>query len=168
MIFTGVGLGVAASGTLVPLLLRAGLVAAWCGLGVVSAALTLLAWNGWPRAVVHQEAAPAARRVRGVLVWALLAEYGLNAVGLVPHMVFLVDFVARGLGAGIAAGGFYWVVFGLGAMVGPLLTGALGDRIGRLLFTVGAAALGLALAIDLLVRGQSAAAETPPIRASSA
>jgi len=262
MIFTGVGLGVAASGTLIPLLLRAGLVATWCGLGIVSAALTLLAWNGWPRAVVHQEATPAARRMRGVPVWALLAEYGLNAMGLVPHMVFLVDFVARGLGAGLAAGAAYWVVFGLGAMVGPLLTGSLADRIGfrcawrlafavqavavalpalthgaawlvvssavtgaftpgivplalgrvhellpgdagaqrvvwgrttiawalfqaaaayfyswlfsftggdyRLLFVLSAAALVLALAIDLLVPRQSAAAETPPIRASSA
>ena len=33
IIFTGVGLGIAASGTLVPLLLRAGLAATWCGLG---------------------------------------------------------------------------------------------------------------------------------------
>ena len=42
---------------------------------------------------------------------------------LVPHMVFLVDFVARGLGQGIAAGSHYWVLYGLGAIVGPLLTG---------------------------------------------
>ena len=33
MIFTGVGLGIAASGTLVPLLLRAGLPATWTGAG---------------------------------------------------------------------------------------------------------------------------------------
>ena len=32
-IFTGVGLGIMASGTVVPLLLQAGLVATWCGLG---------------------------------------------------------------------------------------------------------------------------------------
>ncbi|MGA9867782.1 MAG: YbfB/YjiJ family MFS transporter, partial [Acetobacteraceae bacterium] len=33
LIFTGVGLGIGASGTLVPLLLRGGLALTWCGLG---------------------------------------------------------------------------------------------------------------------------------------
>jgi predicted MFS family arabinose efflux permease len=61
---------------------------------------------------------------------ALYIEYALNAVGLVPHMVFLVDFVARGLGRGLHAGAQYWVLFGAGAVVGPLLGGHLGDRIG--------------------------------------
>jgi len=66
----------------------------------------------------------------GIPVSALLAEYGLNAVGLVPHMLFLVDYVARGLGQGLAAGAFDWVVFGIAAVFGPLLAGQLADRIG--------------------------------------
>ena len=33
-------------------------------------------------------------------------------------MVFLVDFVARGLGEGLAAGAGYWVLFGVGAWRG--------------------------------------------------
>jgi predicted MFS family arabinose efflux permease len=60
----------------------------------------------------------------------LKAEYGLNALALVPHMVFLVDFVARGLGQGISAGSHYWVLYGIGATVGPLLTGHLADHAG--------------------------------------
>jgi predicted MFS family arabinose efflux permease len=64
------------------------------------------------------------------IVQVLSAEYGLNALALVPHMVFLVDFVARGLGQGIAAGSHYWVLYGIGATVGPLLTGHLADRAG--------------------------------------
>jgi predicted MFS family arabinose efflux permease len=132
VIFTGVGLGIAASGTLVPLMLRWGLVQTWLGLGVLALALTLFAWNGWPReaagvgvGVPAAVAPPAGATVRVVYV-----EYALNAVGLVPHMVFLVDFVARGLGQGLAIGGRYWVVFGVGAMVGPVLAGHLADRIG--------------------------------------
>src|ERR1700760_3313873 len=39
-IFTGVGLGIAASGTLVPLLMRAGLAQTWFGLGAVALVLT--------------------------------------------------------------------------------------------------------------------------------
>ena len=61
----------------------------------------------------------------------LSAEYGLNALALVPHMVFLVvDFVARGLGQGISTGSHYWVLYGIGATIGPLLTGHLADRAG--------------------------------------
>ena len=48
-IFTGVGLGIAASGSLVPLLLHAGLAATWVGLGGLALLLTAVSWNGWPR-----------------------------------------------------------------------------------------------------------------------
>jgi predicted MFS family arabinose efflux permease len=58
------------------------------------------------------------------------SNYGLNACALVPHMIFLVDFVARGLGQGISAGSQYWVFYGLGAIVGPLMAGHLADRAG--------------------------------------
>src|SRR6266481_1011753 len=48
VIFAGVGLGVAVSGTLVPLLLQQGLRQSWYGLGVLSALLTLMSWQAWP------------------------------------------------------------------------------------------------------------------------
>ncbi|HEX6211640.1 MAG TPA: YbfB/YjiJ family MFS transporter, partial [Methylomirabilota bacterium] len=128
VVFTGVGLGIAASGTLVPVLLRWGLATAWLGLGAVALALTLLAWTGWPREPAGRSAGvshptASARIGRGVKV--VYVEYALNAVGLVPHMVFLVDFVARGLDRGLVAGGRCWVVFGVGAMLGPVLAGSL-------------------------------------------
>ena len=130
-IFMGVGLGVAASCTLVPLLLRQGLATTWLGLGVVSLALTIASWKGWPR-----HAAPAAEHHHAhaphssLTLRALYAEYALNAAGLVPHMIFLVDYVARGRGEGLETGAFYWVLFGLGAVAGPLLSGFVADRIG--------------------------------------
>jgi predicted MFS family arabinose efflux permease len=134
VIFAGVGLGIAASGTLVPLLLQQGVKQAWYGLGALSAVLTLISWKAWPAeapaAHVAAEAPVAMHGVRSPLVLALCVEYGLNALALVPHMVFLVDFVARGLGQGIAAGSYYWVLYGIGAVVGPLLTGHLADRAG--------------------------------------
>jgi predicted MFS family arabinose efflux permease len=63
-------------------------------------------------------------------------------------MLFLVDFVARGLGQGVDSGARYWVLFGLGAVVGPMLTGHLADRTGfgpalRAAFLVQAAAVAL-------------------------
>jgi predicted MFS family arabinose efflux permease len=133
VIFAGVGLGVAASGTLVPLLLQKGLQQSWYGLGVLSALLTLASWWNWP-ADAKADAALAPHQTKhrqsSLAARALLVQYGLNAVALVPHMVFVVDFVARGLSQGIAAGSRYWVLYGLGAIVGPLITGHLGDRSG--------------------------------------
>lgn len=148
--FVGVGIGIALSGTLVPLLMRAGLPHTWFGLAAVSGGLALLAWTGWPPAASTAPAAPAApsatpatpvppappMRARrtgrrpGLALGALYLEYGLNAVGMVPHMVFLVDYVARGQGRGLESGGWHWVLFGIGAAAGPVLAGQLADRIG--------------------------------------
>ena len=131
-IFTGVGLGIAASGTVVPLLLREGLTATWIGLGVLSLLLTAVAWGGWPGAAAAAPRTEGGARPTpaGIALRALYVEYALNAAGLVPHMVFLVDFVARGLGQGIHAGARYWVLFGIGAVAGPMLAGAAADRVG--------------------------------------
>jgi predicted MFS family arabinose efflux permease len=174
-IFTGVGLGIMASGTVVPLLLQAGLVETWCGLGVLSLLLTALAWGGWPAAETAAATTGGPRRApAAVPLLALYVEYALNATGLVPHMVFLVDFIARGLGQGIHAGARYWVLFGLGAVVGPMLAGALADRVGfgpalRLALVTQAAAVALPtvtadplwLAVSTLVVGAAVPGVVP-------
>ena len=145
VIFTGVGLGIAASGTLVPPLLQLGLAETWHGLGLIALALTGLAWGGWPGDLPSvQPATPPMRPKAGVALRSLYLEYALVAAGLVPHMVFLVDFIARGLGQGIETGAWYWVLFGAGAMIGAVTTGTVADRIGF------AAALRLALLLQVL------------------
>ncbi|WP_158746554.1 YbfB/YjiJ family MFS transporter [Acidisphaera sp. L21] len=173
-IFMGVGLGVAASGTLVPLLLRQGLQQTWFGLGVLALVLTLVAWGGWPRPA-PATAAPGRsvrHRIPRRALWSVTIQYGLNAFGLVPHMIFLVDYVARGLGQGVTVGAEYWVIFGLGAVVGPLVTGHVADRIGfvptlRLAYLVEAAAVALPLmgygATGLIVSSFVVGAFTPGI-----
>lgn len=157
VIFAGVGLGIAASGTLVPLLLQQGLRESWLGLAALSGVLTLIAWPNWPKSDPASHASTGAARPRlSTAVPVLSLQYGLNAVALVPHMVFVVDFVARGLGQGIAAGSQYWVLYGLGAVVGPLLTGHLADRAG----------FGPALRVAFLI--QAAAASLPAVTADPA
>jgi MFS family permease len=174
VIFTGVGIGVLVSATLVPLLIELGLAVAWAGLGLAAGAVAAMAWNGWPRVGrLAPVAATAAGLGRGApRLAALLAVYGLNAFGLVPHMVFLVDFVARGVGAGIAAGALAWAAFGLGALVGPLGAGRLADKVGfdrairiALLLELMAVALPLATTAmpALLVSSAVAGAFTPGI-----
>jgi predicted MFS family arabinose efflux permease len=134
-IFAGIGMGIAASGTIVPLLLRQGLTRTWLGLSLISLLLTVIAWNGWPNQDASTPQPARSHAARGKThptsaLRALYVEYALNAVGLVPHMIFLVDYVARGLGKGVDTGAQYWVLYGLGAIVGPLLSGHLADRAG--------------------------------------
>ena len=124
---TGVGLGIGISGTLVPSLLHWGLTAAWLGLAASALLLTALAWNGWPAAppVAAVAVSVVPRRFGPISL-----SYGLIAVGMVPHMVFLADFVARGLGRGIDAAGLTWVIYGLGALAGAVVAGRMADWTG--------------------------------------
>jgi predicted MFS family arabinose efflux permease len=142
-VFLGLGLGIAASGTIVPLLLAEGLRATWIGLALFSAVLTVASWNGWPahserdsRHVADQvqaktgEHPPSLSAHARSVVNLLYIEYALMAVGLVAPMIFLVDFIARGLGEGAHFGALAWILYGVGAIVGPPAYGLLADRIG--------------------------------------
>lgn len=129
VIFTGVGLGIAVSGTLVPALLQVGLAETWLALGGLCAVLTLLVWNWWPEGGTPRRVGGARSSSSGAVI-ALLAVYGLIAAGLVPHMVLLVDFVVRGLERSFALGAVVWIALGIGAACGPTLAGRLADRIG--------------------------------------
>ena len=133
-IFLGLGVGIAASGTIVPLLLNLGLRNTWIGIAVLSAALTAATWSGWPSATksqAHSPQAPSVAKTRNAaVVRVLYAEYALMALGLVPTMVFLVDFIARGLGAGAHVGASYWILYGAGAIFGAPIYGFIADRFG--------------------------------------
>lgn len=149
-IFLGIGLGIAGSGTLVPPLLSLGLQDTWLGLGALSLLLTALSWFGWPADLAHADVThdAAAAQPTPPGVYLLFGQYAFMAAGLVPAMVFLVDYVARGLGAGAHVGALVWVMYGLGAIVGPVSYGFLADRFGarrsiRLVLVVQAIALGL-------------------------
>jgi predicted MFS family arabinose efflux permease len=54
------------------------------------------------------------------------------ALTVVAPMLFLVDFVAQDLNAGIYIGSLCWAGYGLGAMVGPLDYGYAADRLGTI------------------------------------
>jgi len=134
MIFLGLGLGIAASGTLIPELLHFGLQTTWLGLGAVALILTLVSWFGWPSTNPPAPAAAPAHhhgaQTSTLALRVLYAQYAANALGLVPAMILLVDYVARGLGRGAAIGANYWVLYGLAAIAGPLIAGNVAHRIG--------------------------------------
>ncbi|WLH81338.1 YbfB/YjiJ family MFS transporter [Pseudomonas sp. FP2335] len=148
-IFLGIGLGIAGSGTLVPPLLRLGLQQTWFGLGLLALVLTAASWLAWPHGTQQDPAPPAhAPLPTPAGVYLLFAQYAFMAAGLVPAMVFLVDYVARGLGDGPQVGAMIWVMYGLGSIIGPVTYGYLADKLGarasiRLVLVVQALAVGL-------------------------
>jgi predicted MFS family arabinose efflux permease len=144
-IFMGIGAGIVASATLVPLLLATGLAATWLGLAALAALLTILTWRAWP---AHAHVAPpeTGMRVTPPAVRLLYGAYAAVAVGLLGAAVFLVDYVVRGLGRGGGAGAVFWLLYGVGAMAGPVLYGLVADRIGA----------GRALRLGLVLSGGAA------------
>lgn len=139
---TGAGLGIALSGIALPKLLAAGLVATWLVMGAACAVLAAASWRCWP----GRPAAPPPRPQAARAFLPIHLAYALCAVGLVPHMIFLIDHVVRGLGHPVTDGAMLWTVFGLGALCGPLTAGTLVDRIGpvaamRAVFSIEALAM---------------------------
>lgn len=150
-IFLGIGLGIAGSGTIIPPLLSLGLQPTWFGLGLLALLLTAASWFCWP-SDAHSATATTPDHTLSARtdprVYLLYAQYAFMAAGLVPAMVFLVDYVARGLGDGSHIGAQIWVMYGAGAIIGPVSYGFLADKLGatlsiRLMLIVQAIALGL-------------------------
>jgi len=134
LVFTGIGLGIMASGTLVPWLAAIGVAATWVALGLIATAAAAWAWFAvWrqlaPLPATHSDG-HAASRLPWFALALVIAAYGLDAVGFVPHTLFWVDYIARELGQGLATGSGYWVLFGLGAVCGPVVAGMLAARVG--------------------------------------
>jgi predicted MFS family arabinose efflux permease len=114
----------------VPLLLQLGVSAAWFWLGALSFFLMVIGWSGWPSARLAAAPIRLLPPARLPALRSLYVMYALNAAGWVPHMIFLVDFVARGMGKGVQIGSEFWVVFGIAATMGSLAAGRLDDGFG--------------------------------------
>ncbi|MEN5303346.1 MULTISPECIES: YbfB/YjiJ family MFS transporter [unclassified Pseudomonas] len=161
-IFLGIGLGIAGAASLVPWLLGIGLQQTWLGLAAMSLLLTVGSWAGWP--VEHEPQAITVNQQAAVspAIIVLFGQYALMATALVAPMMFLVDYVSRGLGAGTHAGAVIWALYGLGAIAGPVSYGFMADHLGaragiRLVLLAQLAALGALLAShDLRVLGAAA------------
>lgn len=141
----GVGAGIAAGALAVPALLLAGPSSAWLGLAAMVAALWIFAQPRFP-------ADPGGRTEGGLppLMPFLLLAYALSGAGLVPHMIYLADFAARGFSLGVTAGSGIWLLFGIGGIIGTVLGGRAADRIGgpaaaRIWLGIQVVALGFAL-----------------------
>ncbi|HEX7968953.1 MAG TPA: YbfB/YjiJ family MFS transporter [Stellaceae bacterium] len=176
IIYMGVGAGIALSSLLMPPLAARDVGLAWAALAFAALLTTVLTWSRWRGGrPISRVVAPSARLGAPALLVSL--AFGMDGIGFVPHMLFWVDYIARSLALGTTAGAAQWLLFGLGAVLGPALGGAVGDMIGvgralTLAFALKAAAVLLpALAISLpflTVSSLIAGAFTPGIAALTA
>src|SRR4029453_6079111 len=123
IVVTGVGGGVIAASGLIPSLLPAGLAVTWLALAVLVIGLWMLAHPRWPQTPVAA-AEVAASRVKGL---ALILSYGLAGAGMVPHMVYFVDYAVRGCNLDPRLAALMWLLFGIGAICGTLAGGRVAD-----------------------------------------
>ena len=157
IVFTGVGVGILISGTLIPTLLDHSLMAAWIGLAAIGLLGVFTALWGWRAADDKASAASTHATIKTTkrlpitpAVLRLIGGQTMFSIGLVPHTIYWVDYLVRGLGNDIAFGGMHWVLFGIGAVSGTYLWGRLADWMGFraglvLVFTV--LAIGVALPV---------------------
>lgn len=142
--YTGIGLGTLVSGAVVPLAVTVS--TASLALGVLSA-IAMVGSLWLPADPVKDHAAShAPATTRSLSVGLITIAYALDAFAYVPHTALWGTFVAQELGRGVAVAGHHWVLFGLGAMCGPLLTARVAGWIGF----QRALALGLAVKASLI------------------
>lgn len=133
-VFAGVGMAILLAGILVPILLANGLRAAWLGLaafGLVAMALAIWGWSSAPTASAPARTVEAGSD-ESPWTWPLrllLAGYFFFSFALVPHSLYWVDYIARGLGLGMSRGGFHWGLVGIASMIGPWILAAIGLRL---------------------------------------
>ncbi|KYG89165.1 MFS transporter [[Bacillus] sp. KCTC 13219] len=118
-IFSGIGLGIAISGLVVPYLEN--IVAwqgTWVGLGIISALLVTTTTVLWRNLTVHNNEKTAKTNDtniwRGFMPWLIIA-YGLEGLGYIITGTFLVDIIYN-IDSLRAYAGYSWVVAGLAAV----------------------------------------------------
>jgi predicted MFS family arabinose efflux permease len=139
-IFTGIGLGVVLSSSVVPLLMQVSLSATWLTLGCLTLLTGLLCDIAMVR--LYNAAVPIALPTdlpkkgeaafidSGPLIIFVMAAYALDAVGFIPHTMFWVDYLAREQNLGTQAASAQWTIFGIGAICGPMIAGSFAHRMG--------------------------------------
>lgn len=137
IIFSGVGIGIALAGTIIPILVMQSIAVTWLTFSCASLVLIAVTWNGWPlgsneKHLIIKFERPNEHRsnVFPPAAIFLLISYVCAAIGFAPHTIFWVDFISRGLHKGIQTGTKFWVLLGLAAAIGPLTTGYMADKIG--------------------------------------
>ena len=153
IVFTGVGGGIFLSGMAIPSLLTYGLPATWAGVAGLGLLAVLIGFWSYSCGSLEVPKSELTRDDSTRLSWTmvgLIAAQSLFVIGLIPHTIFWVDYLVRGLSQSLSIGGFHWTLFGLGALIGTSLWGRLADLIGfqlALILVFTTLAIGLVLPV---------------------
>ncbi|MFJ8238026.1 YbfB/YjiJ family MFS transporter [Ureibacillus sp. NPDC094379] len=117
-LFSGIGLGIAVSGLLVPLIERSySWEGTWISLGILSALFFVTTFVLWRPITVHDsvkvEKSKDTRIFQGLMPWLVLA-YGLEGLGYIITGTFLVDIIYNIESLRMYAS-YSWVVVGIAA-----------------------------------------------------
>lgn len=137
VIFMGIGAGAFLSAVAMPFLISLDLTITWLVLGGTTVVVTLpaifsvfsLSSNRTIDKTTGVTFKPISNVVKKAFALVCLAYIG-EAIGFVPHTIFWVDFLRRNVGLSPVAASFQWGVFGLGAIIFPLLVSSIVSRIG--------------------------------------
>ncbi|HXP31801.1 MAG TPA: YbfB/YjiJ family MFS transporter [Stellaceae bacterium] len=142
VVFAGVGGGIALAGLVVTPLAALDPAWAWAVMALGAGVASVATWPRWRGGgTIPLPRRRGGQRLGAAASLAILG-FAMDGIGYTAHALFWVDFIARYLGRGASAGALAWTLFGIGATLGPMVAGAMGDTIG----------LGRALALGLLVK----------------
>ncbi len=171
--FAGVGLGILASAVLVPLMVEVALWLQWIALAAAGLLGAWVAAWGWWRVPERPTPTASAGTAAGDLgigqpvassendgpvlptlaLKALLVAHLLFSVGLVPHTLYWVDFLRRGVGAHASLVALNWGLVGVFSFLGPIMAALLARRIGNArALVVAFAAIGLGIAFPVVLQ----------------
>jgi len=133
--FAGIGVGIVLTGAAMPRLLSHSIGFASAAMAMLSLVLTMVSWQAWQMAgpvAIKTEGMPITVRwtAQRVPISLLAISYATAAIAFVPYTIFWVDYIARGLHAGIRQAVMCWMLFGISAAFGPLLCAPITTRMG--------------------------------------
>ena len=132
LIFAGVGLGIFLSGFTIPLVASNGNLIPWLGitgLGVGAAGLAIWGWRNLEDVKCFFNSNHTKTEFSRAWIMLLLA-HACFAIGLVPHTIYWVDFIAREIGLGLNVAGYHWGIVGVCSLMGPVVAFILARQVG--------------------------------------
>jgi predicted MFS family arabinose efflux permease len=122
--FIGVGGGILFGATVVPAGLKYSIKTAWIVValaGALAGCIAIWCWRDLHRFTSQEHSAEQASPPRAWAAWiAVVAASFLFSIGLVPHTIYWVDYLARDLGLGYTVASLHWIGVGVFAIFGPI------------------------------------------------
>lgn len=140
LIFSGIGAGIIISGFCLPYIaMNMNVSAAWLAGCMIAIFTAFISWPSISKQTPSTNLITSSEKPDHSRAFLLLnIAYGLFAIGVIPHTLFLVDYVHQELGFNQVTSGLFWVLYGIGAVIGPFFAGFITDEIGIYKSLIGA------------------------------